>query len=209
MAPLHSHFKWVIIGILWGALFLLGCEKDTDTASPSDVLIQVGSSSITVDGFHKAFDRTASNYPVSLFRDANALRDAKYQVLNQLTEELIILERAKELGLIVAPEELEKAVHAFKIDFPDNQFEKALIESGVSLADWQMLLKKRLLIEKVVKHELKGEKTAQEIDPPTMATADKQPADEQTDIAYLDWMDKLKKKYIITINWSLWEKMNE
>lgn len=230
LAPLHSNFKWVIIIILWWPLMLLGCGKEPDTAHQNGVLIQVGGSFITVNGFHKAFDRTASNYSVALFRDPHALKSAKYRVLNQLTEELIILERAKELNLNIAPAELEKAVNTFKEDFPEDQFEKTLVESGINLADWQASLKKRLLIEKVVTHEL-GDKipmptkqvhpaedkadagkpveqeTAESADTEKTATATAM--DDPTDVAFFNWMDTLKNKYDIKINWSLWEAIYE
>lgn len=230
LAPLHSNFKWVIISILWWPLVFLGCEKGPDTADQSGVLIQVEGSFVTVDGFHKAFDRTASNYSVALFRDPHALQNAKYRVLNQLTEELIILERAKELNLKITPAELENAVNTFREDFPKDQFEKTLIESGINLADWQASLKRRLLIEKVVIHELRDKipMSTKQVHPPgnkadagkpieqeTEASADTgknttvTAMNDPTDDAFSDWMNTLKEKYDIKINWSVWEAIYE
>ena len=190
LEPLHSIFKWVIIGILWWPLVFLGCEKGAGTTRQDEMLIRVGDGAVTADDFHKAFDQTASNYSAALFRDQHALQDAKYRLLNQLTDELILLERAKELQLFITPVELGTAVDGFKKDFPEGQFEKTLFESGIGFADWQDSLEKRLLMEKVVTKEFKT-------------------IDDQTETAYADWMNELKKKYTVTINWSLWETIYE
>lgn len=228
---LHSNFKWVIIGILWWPLVFLGCEKGTDTTQQNEVLIQVGSSVVTVDGFHKAFDRTVSNYSAALFHDTHALQNVKYRLLNQLTEELIILERAKELQLNITPVELKNAVDEFKKDFPEDQFEKTLFESGIGFADWQASLEKRLLMEEVVTKELKemtplpqkqihlsqketgGNDSIERKKTPAPPDPGKDPLkkaiDEQTEAAYENWMNELKKKYAIKINWSLWEAIYE
>ncbi len=132
LEALHSNFKLVIIGILWWPLVFLSCEKGLDSTQRNEVLIQVGSGIVTVGGFQKTFDRTVSNYSAELFHDSDALRNAKYRLLNQLTEELILLEKAKELQLNVTPVELENAVDGFKKDFPEDQFEKTLLESDIS-----------------------------------------------------------------------------
>jgi hypothetical protein len=84
----------------------------------------------------------------------SALQDLRGRILNQMTEELIIVERAKELGLQVSAQELEEAVNAIKSDYPDNTFEEALLENAVSFEEWKKKLATRLIVQKVIAKEL-------------------------------------------------------
>ena len=179
-----------MIGVLCWTLVVLGCERDARITRHNEVLLRVGDGIVTVDGFRKAFGQTASNYSARLFHDPHALRDAKYRLLNQLTDELILLERAKALELSITPAELKTAVDGFKEDFPEGEFEKTLFENGIGFDDWQASLERRLLMEKVVRQELGA-------------------LNDSSDTAYANWMSELKQTYAVTINWSLWESINE
>ena len=71
-----------------------------------------------------------------------------------MTVEMIVLERAEELGLSISSEEINKAVKEIKDDYPEDTFEKAFLESAVSYESWEARLKNRLLMQKVIDNEL-------------------------------------------------------
>jgi FKBP-type peptidyl-prolyl cis-trans isomerase (trigger factor) len=73
---------------------------------------------------------------------------------------MIILERAEELGLSISSDEIQKVVSEIKSDYPEDTFEKALLEFAVSYESWEARLKNRLLMQKVVDNELKSHHTA-------------------------------------------------
>ncbi len=179
-----------------GALILSGCGKNAPPPREDEVLIQVGNSVFTAKEFQRSFDQTASNYSANLFRNRQTLQDVTYRLLNQLAEELIILERARELQLNVTVAELQAAVDDFEKDFPEGQLQTSLVESGVSLSEWRASLKKRLLIEKVIAADLNT-------DWPEKSQGKKAEA------TYTNWIGELKKSYDVKINWALWETMSK
>jgi hypothetical protein len=144
--------------------------------------------------------------------------------------EMIILERAEELGLYVSDAELEKAVADIKSDYPEDTFEKTLLEFAVSYESWVVRLRNRLLMEKVVDSELKDqivitpediakyyEKNVKDQKPDMDSAAKmedinemmiKHLRQEKTEQAYKKWIKELKQRYTIEINSIQWEKIS-
>jgi hypothetical protein len=139
-----------------------------------------------------------------------------------MTEEMILLERAEELGITITDSEIEKAFEDIKGDYPDNVFQNMLLEYAVPYHSWRKGLKTRLLMEKVVTKEL-GDQV--EITPDDISryyeehfkddniTSDVKAVSkdinniiikilrrEKMEKAYAPWIKKLKKKYTVEIN---------
>jgi hypothetical protein len=128
------------------------CAKKS---SDNDYLIRVGSSSVTVAEFNRDVESAGEEaFAGESDVKPSELNDLRARVLNQITEELIILEKAKALGVTLSDEELEKAINTIKADYPDNTFEETLLENAVSFAEWKKKLATRLLTEKVITGEL-------------------------------------------------------
>jgi hypothetical protein len=180
--------------IILFALFALlpGCSSDTNPDVVEEILIQVGESTVTVQDFYEAFHSGVA-YPSVLYGDKDALHKEKYRTLNRLTEELIIFERARELQIEVSDEELALAVEDFRKDYPDDTFEQTLIENGIPYPTWEKRLKRRLLLEKVVRNEIsknnfptplshdEAAAAHQEKDPEKQVSPENRDADENTD----------------------------
>ena len=144
--------------------------------------------------------------------------------------EMIILERAEELGLFVSNAELKKAVADIKSDYPEDTFEKTLLEFAVSYESWEVRLRNRLLMEKVVDSELKNqivitpediaryyEKNVKDQKPDMDSSTKmedinemiiKHLRQEKTEEAYKIWIKELKQRYTIEINSIQWEKIS-
>ena len=86
--------------------------------------------------------------------DAGILADIRLRILNQLTERLILMERARELNLQISDEQLEEVIASIKADYPKGEFDQVLLEQAVSFQQWKNDLRIRLLMVKVVDHEL-------------------------------------------------------
>jgi FKBP-type peptidyl-prolyl cis-trans isomerase (trigger factor) len=146
-----------------------------------------------------------------------------------MTEEMILLERADELGITMTDSQVENALKDIKRDYPDNVFQEILLEYAIPYQSWKEGLKTRLLIEKLITQELgdKIEITQDDISKyyeehlkdddtsPDVKAVSKDINDtiikilrkEKMEKAYASWIKKLKNKYAIEINKKELEKM--
>jgi SurA-like N-terminal domain len=216
---------WVIL-VVWVGFF--GCS-DTNKPVTPEVLIQVNDSVITVDIFDRAMEIAMADFPSNMKIEAGLLTDTRLRILNQLTERLILLERARELNIQVGDAELEGVVASIKSDYPRGEFEQVLLEQAVSFNQWKADLRIRLLMEKVVDHELSprinitpeeisdyyethyktsGSDTDKETDVSRIeAIIVQQVRNSKKEALYRDWMTGLEKQYTINVNQAAWDRM--
>ncbi|MBW1752078.1 MAG: SurA N-terminal domain-containing protein [Deltaproteobacteria bacterium] len=218
----------ILLGVSLMVLILAACANP-DSVDEKEYVIRVGDSLLTVFDFNKAFETAKTAYPHNVMQDPVALRETRLRLLNQLTEQMLIMERAKELGIETSEMEVEKTISDIKKDYPEDAFEQTLLEFAVPYNVWEEGLRKRLLIEKVVNVEL-SEKitiTPEEIskyyegyykgDGLTSDLKDRSKNIDEIIItnlrrkkleeAYKSWIKKLQKKYTIEINKVQLEKL--
>ena len=156
MAKFYKIFQLVLSIFI---IFLLpGCDqKGSDLGK--ETLIRVGDRVVTVLDFNTALEiaKTAHDHNIDL--PSEDLRNAKLRLLNQLTVEMVLLERAEEIEVTVTDAELEKAVAEIKSDYPEGEFEETLLEFAVSYDSWKSRLRNRITMEKVIEKELKSKVT--------------------------------------------------
>lgn len=208
-------------------LVLAGCGAP-DTPSPEEsVLIRTNRQTVTKGQFERAFETAKIAYSDNRTMDSQMMEHARLRLLDQMTEELIIERRAEELGIVLNDQELETAIQAIKKDYQDNEFEQMLLESAIPYSLWKDRLRVRLLMEKVVDLDLAQSITisAQDIEDYYKAHEEEFAGDEEkppeadlkhrivaqlrrekVETAYPAWMDGLRKRYQVTINWELWAK---
>lgn len=207
---------------------LSGCADPEDRVR-DNYLIRVGKRITTIDDFNRAFEIVKAAYPHNALKSSTHLREAQLSLLNQMIEQMIILERAGEQNICISDSEVEEVIAGIKKDYPDGEFDKALLEYAISYQSWKEALKKRLLIEKVIAEELE-EKVV--ITPEIISEYYKrnyerfflnsgpkeEPANinefivkhlrkEKVEEAYKVWIKKLKKNYKIEINRNRWEEI--
>jgi len=218
----------VLIGVLLIICLLAGCA-DSESNDKDEFFIRVGDSVVTVFEFNRAFEISKAAYPRSAMQNPADIRDARLRLFYQMTEEMIILERAKELGIKVSDSEVAKAVSDIKGDYPDDVFEQTLLENAVPYHSWKEGLKNRLLLEKVVAKELGGQieitpediskyyedhykedsltSALKEVSKDINAIIMKHLRRKKMEEAYKSWIKKLQKKYTIEINKAQLEKI--
>jgi len=205
-------------------LIISGCSG-TESFHSDEYLVRVQESVLMVLDFQREFETTKIVYSLDgIEQDAFVFRDAKKQLLNQMIEELILVERAKELNMSVKDSELEEAVRKIKMDDPESEFEKMLLEYSISYNMWEKKLRMRLIIDKVIAEDLKNniEITADDLskyyrenirngpngksaNEPTTETIIKNLRNIKAEQAYKAWFEGLQKKYKIEINNKQWE----
>ena len=226
---MKDHMKnYIKIVFVFSLLHYLGCSGASN-GSGDEYLIRIGNRVVTVADFSKAYEIAKTAYPQSSMQNPEDVKDTQLRLLNQMTEEMILLQRASELGVSVSDAELEMAVDKIKSDYPDDVFEETLLENAVSYKSWENGLKTRMLMEKLVEQELKDEIiiTADEIasfykevygDDPSQTGALQNSGDmeeiivkqlrrKKIELAYKTWMDNLRKQYPVEINREQWEKI--
>ena len=214
--------------VLSAGLVLLACSL-SGPGEGNDYLIRVGQQVVTVADYQRAFEIAQAAYPHNVIQDPTEYRKAQVRLLNQMTEELILLERARELDIRVSDQDVENKIADIKKDYPDDLFEQTLLEYAVSYKSWKEGLKSRLLMERLVEKELNDQVviTPDEIaryykenyrDDPLKPdlSEDSVEIDEmivqhlrriKTEKAYRDWIEKIQKAYTIEINQQQWKKI--
>ena len=219
-----------LIGPVSFLFLLLGCgEKGSGLGN--EVLIRLGDRVVTVLDFNEAFEISKIEFAQSTGEQSEDLRKAQFRLLNELILEVVLLERADEIGISVTDTELEKAVAAIKSDYPSGEFEETLLEFAVSYETWESRLKTRLIMEKVIEKELENRITITPEDiaayykknfqdkkgqsESTPAAGDineiivKQLRREKAEETYKSWIEELKAKYEIEINSEQWGQITD
>jgi len=225
----HIYTIYISLTALLLLAAIAGCSG-SEQAAKGEFLIRVGEAVITEVEFNKAFEIAKAAYPHNIMQNPEDYREAQIRLFNQMTEELILLERARELNISVSDEEVEKSIARIKADYPDDEvFEQTLLEYAVSYKTWKKGIKTRLLMEKLVEQELKDQIV---ITPAEIAKYykenyghDKQkpgPAEnskeideiiikhlrrKKTEKIYRSWIEEIQKRYKIEINQKKWEKI--
>ena len=142
-----------LICVLWVGYTLAGCS-DVEHKQKDEYFIKVGSRTITVADFNKAFEIAKDAYSQDNLQRPDVVREARLRFIQQMTEEMILLQRAEELGITITDSQVEKAIRDIKKDYPDNVFQEILLEYAVPYQSWREGLKTRLIMEKVITQEL-------------------------------------------------------
>lgn len=148
---------WVTFGLRLGGVgvILIGLYACFGGSQDDDYLIRVDSDIITVAEFKHHVEATSEEaFPAGQNINPQSMNELRIRVLNQLTDELIIMQRGKQLGIHVTDQELEASIAAVKADYPDDMFEKTLLENAVSFKSWKKKMAIRLLVDKVIAKEL-------------------------------------------------------
>ena len=208
-------------------LALVACSDGSGPSLQDAVLIRTDQETVTLAQFERAFEAARIAYSDDRSVDPQVMENARLRLLNQMAEEVIIDRRAKELGIVLEESELESAIEAIRGDYPDDTFEQMLLESAIPFSLWKDRLRVRMLMQKVVDRELVQPLTisAGEIEEYYKAheqefgvpDGEVQETDlnrriverlrrEKVEAAYPQWMDGLRERYQVEINWELWEQ---
>ncbi|MEJ2284809.1 MAG: hypothetical protein P8X85_14570, partial [Desulfobacterales bacterium] len=102
---LNQHLRLLfLIGSIFLGILPAGCER-TASDYGNEELLRVGDRVLTVHDFKEAFEISKTAYAHNIRQHTDDLRDAQMRLLNQLTVEMLILERGEELGISITEDE--------------------------------------------------------------------------------------------------------
>ncbi len=222
--------KILILMLLLSVTFL-ACT-DPAATEKTVFLVRVGETAISVADFSRAFDLHKSAYTYDRIKNSELAEEVRLQFLEQMIEKLIILERARELGISLSDAEIGKTVSEIQKSYPQGAFEQMLLENAVSFPAWKEELKTRLLLEKVIQKDISDKITVTDEDiehfrsqqPKKKTKTDKKSAKqkqpeqtpemiarlvrrEKTEAAYDEWIKNLREKYTVNVNDEQWRKL--
>ena len=199
-----------------------GC-RPTPEVDDTAVLIKVGKREIHPDEFRRTYRLFKAAYGAEADETA-AENDAILRFIQQLTEELMLMEYARDIGALISDEELNQAVEEIRRDYPEDLFDQMMLETAVNFEDWKQALRVRLTIDRLVQRELSANVNITEEDiaayytsraseqSPSLSEAEGAP-DEQmdqliiqqlrlrkTEEAYGPWLEGIRARYTITID---------
>jgi len=211
----------ILLGVLLTLCALAACSESKSRAE-KEYVVRVGDRVLTVLDFNKAFEIAKAAYHHNAMQDPEILRAARLRLLNQMTEEMIIMKRAQELGVEISKAEVDKAIADIKGDYPEDVFQETLLEHAVSYNSWEQGIKNRLLIKKVVDKELaehititpdeiseyykenyQGEGLTSDFENRSININEviiKNVRRQKIEAAYKSWIKELRNKYPIEIN---------
>ena len=131
------------------ALTLAGCSGPE---SGGDVLAKVNGEKITRSEVEKYFANQTAGSPQAPSGDQAA--SLRLSILRQLIDDEIMMQRAKKLSLVASDEEVDAKLAEFKSPYTQEEFEKRLKDSSMSLDDLRRNLRKSLTLEKVINKEI-------------------------------------------------------
>ena len=226
----HAKQYWLIsilIIFLW-TFGGSGCSRPS-ADHEEDYLIRVGDQKMTRMEFTKALEFSSTAYPHNTIQNREVLRTIRMRLMNQLIEEMLLMQKAGDLNIVVTEAEVQAAVNEIKEDYPDNQFKEAFLENAISYETWKKRLKIRILMEKVIRSELedKIEITKEDISryykenygdekleaeiisetPDVNEMIIKSIRRQKAEDSYKTWIKNVRNEYKIEINKELWEKV--
>lgn len=218
-------FKTTVLGISIFLLVVLGCDNSGPVKNDS-YLIRIDETVVTGEEYLDALEIMKAAYPYEALQDPQVINTLKTRLLKQMTEELILSRRARDLGLSVSEAEMKAAIDSIKQDYPDDVFEKTLREKAIPFDVWKKRVAIRLLSEKVIDRELvvqisldpeevqkayrkyyssdDNTKDRKETIEPAFV---KQLRREKAQALYPQWIDSLQQQYDIKLNEQRWKNL--
>jgi hypothetical protein len=200
-----------------------GCQG-TPAVDDTSVLMTVGRREVHQDEFQRAYRVFKAAYGAEVDEDPSAERASIIRFIDQLADELVLMEYAQDVGVVISEEDLDRAVDDIRQDYPEGLFEQMLLETAVNFADWREALRVRLTIDRLVQQELaakvriteediaayyKTHASTQPIPPSATEGQIEEQVDQllvqqlrrqKTEEAYGPWIESIRSKYPVTID---------
>ncbi len=139
-------------------LFIIVCMgcSEPEKEKPVVFIIKSRLISISESDFFDELDLKKSAYPYKITENPLEYNEMVMNLVNMLTEEVLLLSAAVDHGVVVTEDEVKAAEVEFKKDYPENSFDKMLLENAISYSLWKKRLKTNLIIDKLIDQEIRN-----------------------------------------------------
>lgn len=201
----------------------LSCGEP-EKEKPVEFLLKSSRISVSESDFLDELDLKKAAYPYTLDKNPAEYNEIVIQLVNMLSEEVLLLSAATDLGVTVTDAEVEAAEAEFKEDYPENSFETMLLENAIPYPLWKKRLKKNLIMDRLIDQEIRDkiEITSEELvefynkyleETRALKNSNKESPKkmdetelvsvlrmQKTEKVYGEWIKSLESKYPIEIN---------
>ena len=133
---------------------VIACMEPGSEKSGQSAVLSSGDMMITRSEFEDHLELKMAAYPMDIRETPDEFNSMVMALVNDLTEELILLRAAREKEIGISENEYQKAEKRLKADYPEDEFEKMLLQNSVDYPFWKERFKQKLLMDKVVRQEL-------------------------------------------------------
>lgn len=139
-----------VVGFLW----ILGCARSPEP-QVSEFILKTSVLSISSDVFSEELDLKRAAYPYNIKAQPTEYNEMVIHLVKGLSEEIVLLSAAKDIGVVVTDPEVDLAEAEMKKDYPDDTFDQMLLKNAISYSLWKKRFKKNMIIERLIDQELK------------------------------------------------------
>ncbi len=142
-----------VVAVLIAALFLLFSITACNTKKETEgVMATVNGRKILRIEVEKYYNNQTADAPQKpTDEQADTLR---LNILKQLVDNEILLQRAEKLGLLATDDEVNAKLAEIKAPFSQDEFDKRLASRNITLADFKADLRRSITVDKVINKEI-------------------------------------------------------
>lgn len=130
-----------------------GCTEQR-SVEEKGCIIKAGTVEISRTDFARELEIKQANYPYEINNSPDEYNAMVLDLVSDLSDEAVLLAAAADKGIDVSAEELDAAVTEFKKDYPEDSFDRMLLERAISYPVWKKGLKKDMVIQKLIMQDL-------------------------------------------------------
>lgn len=147
--------KSVVFLMIWTLVpAVIACRGPAGAMGGKSAVLSSGDMIITRSAFEDHLELKMAAYPMEIRKKPDEFNRMVMALVNELTEELILVRAAREKGIGISENEYAEAEKKMKEDYPGDSFEKMLLENAVDYPFWKRRFKRRLLIDKLIRQAL-------------------------------------------------------
>jgi len=141
-----------------------GCT-DQKSVEQKAGLIKAGTVAVSRADFVRELEVKQANYPYDIKERPGEYNAMVLDLVSDLSDEAVMLAAAAARGVDVSADALDAEVAGVKKDYPEDSFDRMLLERAISYPVWKKRLKKDMVIRKLILQDLVA---SQEIHPGDM-----------------------------------------
>lgn len=213
-----------VLGLMLALVLFSGCGELSAPAAGGQWLVRVAGKERSAADYFRALEVAKMAYPHNALQEPEVIKGVRLRVLAQMEEELLLLTVAEKNGISISDAELKGQAEAFRVDYPEGEFERTLLANAVSEGPWLESLRVRLLMEKVIDDLLGATVSITPEEIGALYAAYTEHADpkengaisnkivkrlrrQKAEAVYGQWLEELREKHPVEINAKKWEEI--